>query len=430
MKINRCMWWCSGNVLFLLLLLLCVGCKTKDRSQSDKSGATVAMRYAEQIQIDSCDGYWSVRVRNPWDTAKILHTYILVEQGRELPDNLPAGTLVRTPLRKSLIYSSVHCSLLVELDALDCIGGVCDLQYIYHPAVRTRCAEGGIVDAGNAMSPDLEKVIDLHPNAVLLSPFENSGGYGRIEKLGIPIIECADYMETSPLGRAEWMRFFGLLFGRKQQFENSGGYGRIEKLGIPIIECADYMETSPLGRAEWMRFFGLLFGRKQQADSLFAEVEKRYASLKALVDTVSVRPIVLSELRNGSAWYTPGGHSTIGRLYADAGAAYVWADDTRSGSVPLSFETVFDRGRNADFWLFKYNETVDKTLSSLRAEYAPYAGFRAFQTGRVFACNTGKVPFYEETPFRPDWLLKDLILVFHPECLPGETARYFKQLHP
>lgn len=383
MKINRCMWWCSGNVLFLLLLLLCVGCKTKDRSQSDKSGATVAMRYAEQIQIDSCDGYWSVRVRNPWDTAKILHTYILVEQGRELPDNLPSGTLVRTPLRKSLIYSSVHCSLLVELDALDCIGGVCDLQYIYHPAVRTRCAEGRIVDAGNAMSPDLEKVIDLHPDAVLLSPFENSGGYGRIEKLG-----------------------------------------------IPIIECADYMETSPLGRAEWMRFFGLLFGRKQQADSLFAEVEKRYASLKSLVDTVSVRPTVLSELRNGSAWYTPGGHSTIGRLYADAGAAYVWADDTRSGSVPLSFETVFDRGRNADFWLFKYNETVDKTLSSLRAEYAPYAGFRAFQTGRVFACNTGKVPFYEETPFRPDWLLKDLILVFHPECLPGETARYFKQLHP
>lgn len=383
MKINRYMWWCSSNVLFLLLLLLCVGCKTKDRSQSDKSGATVAMRYAEQIQIDSCDGYWSVRVRNPWDTAKILHTYILVEQGRELPDNLPSGTLVRTPLRKSLIYSSVHCSLLVELDALDCIGGVCDLQYIYHPAVRTRCAEGRIVDAGNAMSPDLEKVIDLHPDAVLLSPFENSGGYGRIEKLG-----------------------------------------------IPIIECADYMETSPLGRAEWMRFFGLLFGRKQQADSLFAEVEKRYASLKSLVDTVSVRPTVLSELRNGSAWYTPGGHSTIGRLYADAGAAYVWADDTRSGSVPLSFETVFDRGRNADFWLFKYNETVDKTLSSLRAEYAPYAGFRAFQTGRVFACNTGKVPFYEETPFRPDWLLKDLILVFHPECLPGETARYFKQLHP
>lgn len=383
MKINRCMWWCSGNVLFLLLLLLCVGCKTKDRSQSDKSGATVAMRYAEQIQIDSCEGYWSVRVRNPWDTAKILHTYILVEQGRELPDNLPSGTLVRTPLRKSLIYSSVHCSLLVELDALDCIGGVCDLQYIYHPAVRTRCAEGRIVDAGNAMSPDLEKVIDLHPDAVLLSPFENSGGYGRIEKLG-----------------------------------------------IPIIECADYMETSPLGRAEWMRFFGLLFGRKQQADSLFAEVEKRYASLKSLVDTVSVRPTVLSELRNGSAWYTPGGHSTIGRLYADAGAAYVWADDTRSGSVPLSFETVFDRGRNVDFWLFKYNETVDKTLSSLRAEYAPYAGFRAFQTGRIFACNTGKVPFYEETPFRPDWLLKDLILVFHPECLPGETARYFKQLHP
>lgn len=380
---DKNLWQCMGGILILLVMLSCVGCRTKDRSQSNKSGAVVAMRYAEQIQIDSCDGYWSVRVRNPWDTAKILHTYILVGQDLELPDNLPAGTLVRTPLRKSLIYSSVHCSLLVGLDALACIGGVCDLQYIYQPEVRARCAEGKIVDAGNAMSPDLEKVMDLHPDAVLLSPFENSGGYGRIEKLG-----------------------------------------------IPIIECADYMETSPLGRAEWMRFFGLLFGRKQQADSLFDEVEKRYGNLKALVDTVVARPAVLSELRNGSAWYMPGGRSTIGRLYADAGAAYVWADDTRSGSVPLSFETVFDRGRNADFWLFKYNETVDKTLSSLRAEYAPYAGFRAFRTGNVFACNTGKVPFYEETPFRPDWLLKDLILVFHPECLPGETARYFQQLHP
>lgn len=383
MRMNKNLWWCSGGLLLLSVLLSCVGCKSKNRAQSSNTGSSVAMRYAEQIRIDSCEGYWSVRVRNPWDTTKVLHTYILVEKEHEVPDNLPTGTLVRTPLQKVLVYSSVHCSLLAKLNALDCIGGVCDLQYIYHPEIRSRCAEGKIVDAGNAMSPDLETVIDLHPDAVLLSPFENSGGYGRIEKLG-----------------------------------------------IPIIECADYMETSPLGRAEWMRFFGLLVGREAQAECLFDEVEKNYVSLKSLVDHVEKKPAVISELRNGSAWYMPGGRSTVGRLYADAGGAYLWADDSHSGSVPLSFETVFDRGRNADFWLFKYNESVDKTLSSLRDEYAPYAGFLAFRTGKVFACNTGKVPFYEETPFRPDWLLKDLILVFHPECLPGETTRYFKQLNP
>lgn len=374
---------CNSWVLLLAVFFAFVGCKAKKGNQNGETGTAVAMRYAEQIRIDSCDGYFLVNVRNPWDTAKILHTYVLVERSRELPADLPEGTVVRTPLSKALVYSSVHCSLLVELGALDCIGGVCDFQYIYHSAVRARCEEGKIVDAGNAMSPNLEKVIDFHPDAVLLSPFENSGGYGRIEKLG-----------------------------------------------IPIIECADYMETSPLGRAEWMRFFGLLFGHEKQAAALFDEVRENYDSLKMLVSGVEKKPGVLSELRNGSAWYMPGGRSTLGRLYADAGADYMWADDTHSGSVPLSFETVFDRGRDADFWLFKYNEPADKTLASLRDEYAPYACFKAYREGRVFACNTGKVPFYEETPFRPDWLLKDLISIFHPECLPGDTTRYFKRLNP
>ena len=118
-------------------------------------------------------------------------------------------------------------------------------------------------------------------------------------------------------------------------FENSGGYGRVEKLNIPIIECADYMETSALGRAEWMRFYGLLFGEAQKADSLFAEVEKNYNELKALVAPLSYAPSVISELKNGSAWYVPGGKSTSARIYADAGANYVFADDEHSGSVPL-----------------------------------------------------------------------------------------------
>lgn len=147
-------------------------------------------------------------------------------------------------------------------------------------------------------SRNIEKIIDFHPDAILLSPFENSGGYGRIEKLG-----------------------------------------------IPVIECADYMETSPLGRSEWVRFFGLLFGKRRQADSLFTAVRADYLQLCDLVKSVNQRPTVISELKSGSAWYVPGGKSTTGRLYQDAGAAYVWAEDEHSGSIPLSFETVFDRGR-------------------------------------------------------------------------------------
>ena len=364
-----------------LLLALGIGCKSKQTASTRETLPAVRMEYAERIRIASCDHYILVRIQNPWDTTKILHTYVLVDRSIELPAALPEGTLVRTPVEKALVYSAVHCGLISELGALNQIGGVCDLQYIGIPEIQSRCASGQVIDAGNSMNPDIEKIIDFHPDAILLSPFENSGGYGRIEKLG-----------------------------------------------VPIIECADYMETSPLGRAEWMRFFGLLFGRKQQADSLFTEVRAGYLSLYDKMQEVDKRPTVISELKNGSAWYVPGGKSTLGRLFQDAGASYIWAEDKHSGSIPLSFETVYDRGHDADFWLFKYNQEQDKTLTELKSDYASYAGFRAFQTGQIYGCNSGRVPFYIETPFHPDWLLEDLIRIFHPEVLPAGESRYFKKL--
>ena len=364
-----------------LLLALGVGCKSRHSASAGDALSALRMEYAGRIRIDSSEHYILVRVQNPWDTARILHTYVLVGRETELPEGLPEGTLVRTPVEKALVYSSVHCGILYELGAIDLIGGICDLQYIEIPEIQNRCASGRMVDAGNAMNPDIEKIIDFHPDAILLSPFENSGGYGRIEKLG-----------------------------------------------IPVIECADYMETSPLGRSEWMRFFGLLFGKRRQADSLFTAVRADYLQLCDLVKSVNQRPTVISELKSGSAWYVPGGKSTTGRLYQDAGATYMWAEDEHSGSIPLSFETVFDRGQDADFWLFKYNRQQDKTLTELKSDYASYAGFRAFQTGQVYGCNSGQVPFYTETPFHPERLLEDLIRIFHPGVLPAGECRYFKRL--
>ena len=364
-----------------LLLALGVGCKSKHSASAEDALSALRMEYAGRIRIDSSEHYILVRVQNPWDTARILHTYVLVGRETELPVGLPEGALVRTPVEKALVYSSVHCGLLSELGAIARIGGICDLQYIEIPEIQNRCASGRMVDAGNSMNPDIEKIIDFHPDAILLSPFENSGGYGRIEKLG-----------------------------------------------IPIIECADYMETSPLGRSEWMRFFGLLFGKRRQADSLFTAVRADYLQLCDLVKSVNQRPTVISELKSGSAWYVPGGKSTTGRLYQDAGATYMWAEDEHSGSIPLSFETVFDRGQDADFWLFKYNRQQDKTLTELKSDYASYAGFRAFQTGQVYGCNSGQVPFYTETPFHPERLLEDLIRIFHPGVLPAGECRYFKRL--
>lgn len=369
-------------ILFIFLLALLSSCSGKSKTASViEAEEAIPLRYAENLSLSATEDYTIARLRNPWDTTRILHTYVLVDKEKSLPADLPEGTLVRTPLSKAVVYSSVHCGLLNQIGALKSIGGVCDLKYIKLQEVQDGCRTGSIADVGNGMNPDIEKIIDLHPDAIMLSPFENSGGYGRVEKLN-----------------------------------------------IPIIECADYMETSALGRAEWMRFYGLLFGQAQKADSLFAEVEKNYNELKALVAPLSYAPSVISELKNGSAWYVPGGKSTSARIYADAGANYVFADDEHSGSVPLAFETVFDKGQNTDFWLIKYNQAIDKTYKELEQDYAPYTGFRAFKERNIYGCNTGKVDFYEDSPFHPDRLLKDLIKIFHPTLLEGYELKYFTKL--
>ena len=369
----------SAHIVTLVLLLSACGGGSKTSSAFE--GKILPLKYAENLTLIQGEGYTEVRLRNPWDTTSILRTYILVDKNKEVPDHLPEGTLVRTPLSKALVYTATHCHLIHELGAVKSIGGICEIQYIKVPEIVEGCKNGTIVNAGEGTNPDIEKIIDLHPDALLLSPYENSGGHGQVEKLK-----------------------------------------------IPIIECADYMETSALGSAEWIRFYGLLFGREALADSIFAEVEKNYNEWKALATAQPVKPRLMCEVKSGSAWYVSGGRSTTGKLYADAGADYVFASYPNAGGVPLSFETVFDKAQDADVWLMKYNHPTDKTYKSLQEDYAPYANFKAFKDKNIYYCNTAYRPYYEDFPFHPDRVLKDLIKIFHPSLLPEYELKYFSKL--
>ena len=363
------------------IILLLSACGGGSKTSSAFEGEILPLKYAENLTLIQGEGYIEARLRNPWDTTALLRTYILVDKNQEMPKHLPEGTLVRTPLSKALVYTATHCSLIHELDAVKSIGGICEIQYIKVPEIIEGCKNGTIVNAGEGTNPDIEKIIDLHPDALLLSPYENSGGHGQVEKLK-----------------------------------------------IPIIECADYMETSALGSAEWIRFYGLLFGRKSLADSIFAEVEKNYNELKALATSQPVKPRLMCEVKSGSAWYVSGGRSTTGKLYADAGADYVFASYPNAGGVPLSFETVFDKAQDADVWLMKYNHPSDKTYKSLQEDYAPYANFKAFKEKNIYHCNTSHKKYYEDFPFHPDRVLKDLIKIFHPSLLPEYELKYFSKL--
>ena len=355
-----------------------VGCSNKSASgHSVCNESTIVVEFAQGFRMAQGDGYCRIDIINPWDTTTLLRTYLLVDTHSTLPLNLPAGVVVRTPLSNSLVFSSVHCSLLSELHCLDAIGGICDSEYNYIEELNSRLQNGTLTDAGNSISPDIEQIIDLNPDAILLSPFEN-------------------------------LR-----------------HDRLEKTGIPIIECADYMETTPLGRAEWMRLIGRLYGCETLADSLFENIKENYLATAQKVASAQEKPSVITERRIGQVWYVPGGKSYMASLLNDAGAEYPWSDNNNTGSIALSFENVLERGQDADIWLIKYNAAQNLTYNNLRQEYTPNSRFKAFEQRLIYGCNTQYMRYYEETPFHPERLLQDLSAIFHPTLFPEHKPYYF-----
>ena len=188
------------------------------------------------------------------------------------------------------------------------------------------------------------------------------------------------------------------------------------------------METGALGRAEWMRFYGLLVGKQGVADSLFAVIENDYNALKDLVKDIKHKPTVFCEKKYGSSWYVAGINSTVGRLITDAGGDYVFSDEPATGSVPYAPETVFDRAQEADIWLLKYRQEVPLTYQQLAQEWNNYAEMKSFKEHNVYGCNLMKKEFYEETPFHPNILLREYIKIFHPDVLKNEPCVYFEKL--
>lgn len=368
----------------LLLLLLAVSlfsCGGGKAPASREQGDTVAFKYATRISVVRYDGYAVATLSNPWKEGMVLHRYVLVPRGRELPPHLPEGTVVRTPLRRSVVFSTVHCAMLMSLGRQDCIAGVADLKYIKIPWIQQQVKLGRMTDVGDGLSPVVERIIDRRPDALLLSPFENSGGYGRLEELGVPIVECAEYMEPSPLARAEWIRFYGMLFG-----------------------C------------------------EQRADSLFHVTDSSYHALRALARKKPARRSILVDKVTGSVWYIPGGRSTIGQLVSDANGCYPWAADTHSGSVSMPFEAVLEKAGEADVWAFRYGGTHAMNYGELQAEHPGYTEFKAFREHRAYGCNVEQSLFYEESPFRPDWLLNDFIRMLHPELSGLAPLRYYQRI--
>lgn len=398
------------NIIFgALVVLLVVACQD-GKTASGEGGDTLQMKYAELLTIvKHNDGaYTEAIIENPWKKGTTLHKYILVPKGNEgdetvarLKDDIRENAtlqmgshcdIVRTPLESNVVFTAPHCQLMYELGCKNAITGVCDKDYINIPDIkeRVKLSDGKastsdtdkvIIDCGSSMQPDIERIIALKPEELFISPFENSGGYGKLDKLH-----------------------------------------------IPIIETADYMETSPLGRAEWMKFYGLLFKSEERSDSLFSSIEKEYLALKAEAAKLPQGLSILTERKMGSVWYVPGGKSTMGILLKDANAKYIFADDTHSGSLAYGPERILSKGTQIDVWAFKYFGGKALSKSDLLAEYEGYKVLKAFNSNSIYQVDTSTQPYFELTSFHPEILLREFIILAHPKATQFGKLRFYQHL--
>lgn len=349
-----------------------------------------ATRHASLLEMqDLPDQLVLCRIHNPWQPRQLAIQYLLTPVADTLLltedrlDNLerqygPLQVLV-TPLQQQTVTAACHAHLLEVLEADSTIGVLCDADYICSRNLQQALYDGRILDGGLATAPNAEVIKAANSQAIWISPYEGSSQ--AVMQAVLP--------------------------------------------DLPVIYCADYMESTPLGRAEWMRFYGRLIGKTSEADSLFQMVENCYNTLSAEADTLP-HPTLLAESPYGATWYVPGGRSTMSWLYQDAGFRYPWSEDVHGGSLALSPEAVFAKAQNADVWVIKYfSPDNDWSLQDFIGQNPLFRQFEAAQQGKVFGCNTAINDYFESTPFRPDLLLLEMKHIRNQEY---DSLRYFHQL--
>lgn len=373
-------------VLVAIVASLLPSCLGGGKAQSDSlDGNDLTFDYARFIKVTRhTDGWYQADIKNPWDTTKLLQRVAMIPSDvnpniEEIPYD---AIVVDIPLKRALVQESVHVGLIEEFGADDAIAGVSDVDYILSSSIKERIEKGEVIDCGSWMRPDMEKIIRLRPDGILMSPYQNGGNFEQLSQLN-----------------------------------------------IPIIFTADYTESTPLGRAEWIKYFGLLFGHESSAASIFNDVSTTYNDISQRADSLAAivgHKKILLDIPYRGTWYVPGKASPNQIFIENIGAENPFASMVEGSSVALPPEKVLYEAHDADVWVIRVNTSSEISLDYLEKNYPIATQFKAFQEGKVWGCNTGKTPYFEETPFHPEYQLRDLFnILYEPDSLP---LRYFRQL--
>jgi iron complex transport system substrate-binding protein len=311
--------------------------------------------------------------------------YYLFNDTATIPNHLANKTIIRTPVKSAVAFSSTQWSVFQKLGEIDRIKGILESNYTKNEEILALVAEGRITDVGMSTNVNTEKLINIQPDLILYTPYPG--------------------IDFSHLG---------------------------ELSGATMLSFPDYLESHPLGRAEWMKVVGLLCGKEKETKEWFDNVVKRYETLSERCSSVEAKPTVFSDLPFENQWYVPGGNSYIAKIFADAGGDYVWKDNESAGSLHIDAESVLLKAQQADFWRVINSYDTPFTYERLEKENELYPLFNAFEKRQLLVCDVRECGYFEKSQYEPDVLLADFIYHFHPESLTDEwknyTPTYFKLL--
>ncbi|UJP66681.1 ABC transporter substrate-binding protein [Mongoliitalea daihaiensis] len=380
MHVLRVIFLCLGMLLFLL-----VGCTNQESIQNWEL-ESLSLSYAEGFSVAKGDDFWVLTVSQAFPEAKESFRYLILEEGSKTSYAAKSfDAVIQLPVSEVLLTSTTHVPHLDYLQETDLLVGFPNLDLISSVPTRARIAKGLVKDLGNAPSANIELILEIAP----------------------------DWMMVSTLG--EDLSYLEIL----------------KKGGVPAVINGEYVEQHPLGRAEWIKFTGVLLGKWDDAVRVFEEIEQNYQETLALLTTQELaKPTVISGVMYKDIWYMPGADSWGARLLAEAGGAYLFKDQKGSGSSQLSYEVVLDRGQEAAYWI---GAADFPNLQAMGEAEPRYRSFDAWKKGNIYTYTqkkgeTGGLEYFELGYLRPDLIVKDLMMIFHPELFPGDTMYFYQKL--
>ena len=371
-------------LFFLIFFISCNSRKHQDEInnlnyEKINYSAKAFPQFAKGFRIEYFDNYKIIKVYNPRDTTQVLNKYILTTKDNFVPDSIK-GKRIFIPLNSFACLHSTQIGYANRLGVLDALCGVSEVKYIKNEYIHQKVEQGEIIEFGSPQNIDQEKLLSINPDILLLAPHPGNS------------------------------------------------FEKLEEIGINLIVNTSYLETTPLARAEWIKFLSCFFNKENYANNVFDSIVKKYQKLTELIKNKKNHPDIFTGKKYGQIWYLPGGESYMSKFFEDAGANYLWKNEKTHEALALDFETVYAKAASAELWCIKDYFDGDYSYRQLAAEFEPYSDFKAFKDRNIIFCNTFKTSYFEDGIMEPEIILADLIKAIHPESIPNYKPKYFKRL--